>query len=288
MEWRTTGDVAEFLAAAGDYLRRDRVSNTVILTVTEQLRLRSPSAATGEQTYPGGPGQALFGWWTGPEGGAFMHTPPHPLLLTALSFTVAADLAGVLADRPLSGLNANPEGAGGFSARWRALTGGHSEVHLRQRLYRLGALAWPDPAPAGAPRLAGTADLPLLTRWLAAFAEEVHDIGGEDLAADARDRVGYGGVLLWEAGGDPVGLAATSRQVARMTRVGPVYTPPELRGRGYASAATAAVTQRALDAGAEDVLLYTDVTNPVANSIYQRLGYRPVEDRVLLSLSAAG
>ena len=38
MEWRTTGNVAEFLAAAGDYLRRDRARNTVILTVTEEGR----------------------------------------------------------------------------------------------------------------------------------------------------------------------------------------------------------------------------------------------------------
>ena len=283
-----TGDVAEFLAAAGEDLRRDRVRNTVILTVTERLRLRPEGAATQDGTHPVGPDRALFGWWTGPEGGAFMHTPPHPLLLTALPFAVAADLATVLADRPLRGLNANPEGAGGFSARWRALTGGHSEVHLRQRLYRLGTLAWPDPAPAGAPRLAGVADLALLTGWLTAFAREVQDIGGEDPAADARDRVGYGGALLWEAGGAPVGLAGVSRQVARMTRVGPVYTPPELRGRGYASAATAAVTQRALDAGAEGVLLYTDLADPGANSIYRRLGYQPVEDRVLLSFSAAG
>ncbi len=217
-----------------------------------------------------------------------MHTPPHPLLLTALPFAVAADLATTLAGLPLSGLNANPEAACGFSARWRALTGGHSEVRLHQRLYRLGALAWPDPVSPGDARLAGAADLPLLTSWLTAFAREVHDAGGEDLAADARDRVSYGGALLWEAGGAPVSLAATSRQVARMTRVGPVYTPRELRGRGYASAATAAVTQRALDAGAEEVLLYTDLANPVTNSVYQRLGYQPVEDRIVLSFSAAG
>ena len=71
-----------------------------------------------------------------------------------------------------------------------------------------------------------------------------------------------------------------------MVRIGPVYTPPERRGRGYASAATAALSQRLLDAGAEEVLLYTDLANPVSNSIYQRIGYRPVEDRVVLAFSA--
>jgi predicted GNAT family acetyltransferase len=70
-----------------------------------------------------------------------------------------------------------------------------------------------------------------------------------------------------------------------MVRVGPVYTPPQSRGRGYGTAVTAAVSQQALRAGAEDVLLYTDLANPGSNSIYQRIGYRPVEDRVVLTFS---
>ena len=68
-----------------------------------------------------------------------------------------------------------------------------------------------------------------------------------------------------------------------MVRVAPVYTPPEMRGRGYAGAATAAVSQAALDAGVREVVLYTDLANPTSNALYQRLGYRPVEDRVVLS-----
>jgi predicted GNAT family acetyltransferase len=67
-----------------------------------------------------------------------------------------------------------------------------------------------------------------------------------------------------------------------MLRIGPVYTPPEFRGSGYASAVTAAVSLRAREAGAEEVLLCTDLANPTSNSIYRRIGYRPVEDRVVL------
>ncbi len=61
-------------------------------------------------------------------------------------------------------------------------------------------------------------------------------------------------------------------------RVGPVYTPPELRGRGYASAITAAATQRILASGRRFCFLYTDLANPTSNSIYQQIGYRPVTD----------
>jgi predicted GNAT family acetyltransferase len=160
-------------------------------------------------------------------------------------------------------------------------------VQRRERLYRLGEPAWPAPGPADGPRVAGEADSALLTDWLAAFHREATSVGQENLAAAVRDRLSYDGFTLWEAAGTPVSLAGTSRIVAGMARIGPVYTPPELRGHGYASAVTAAVSQRALDAGAEEVVLFTDLANPVSNSIYQRIGYRPVEDRLVLAFSAA-
>jgi GNAT superfamily N-acetyltransferase len=282
-----TGDVAGFLDGADAYLRRERVRNTVILTVTEQLRLNtaghsSPAAARADQR-----NRPLFGWWTGPGGGAFMHTPPFPLLLTA-DLDAAAELAADLAGRPLSGINAGPEAARRFAAIWRAAAGGRVKLHQRQRLYRLGKLTWPDPAPGGASRVAAGTDVALVTEWFGAFGREAGELGGgQDPAAMVRDRLSYGGVTLWEAEGAPVSVAAVSRLVAGMARVGPVYTPPPLRGHGYASAATAAVSSAARAAGAAEVLLFTDLANPVSNSIYQRIGYRPVEDRVLLSFSPA-
>ena len=61
-------------------------------------------------------------------------------------------------------------------------------------------------------------------------------------------------------------------------RIGPVYTPPEQRRRGYGSALTAALTQQLLDGGRRFCFLFTDLANPTSNSIYQRIGYRPVTD----------
>jgi GNAT superfamily N-acetyltransferase len=293
MVWRTTGDVAVFLAAAGEHLWRERARNTVILTVSEQLRVNparySPPAEAGGSQDPAG--RPLFGWWTDQAdavGGAFLHTPPHPLLLTAVPPGVAAKLAATLADRPLSGVNGYVAAAEAFAATWRAAhRGGQATVERRLRLYRLGELAWPDPAPDGAPRVAAAADAPLLTDWFTAFADEVHDTdAGEDQAAAVRDKLSHGGALIWEAAGRPVSIACVTRQVVRMLRIGPVYTPPELRGHGYASAVTAEASRRAREAGAEEVLLYTDLANPTSNSIYQRIGYRAVEDRVVLAFSA--
>jgi predicted GNAT family acetyltransferase len=131
--------------------------------------------------------------------------------------------------------------------------------------------------------VAAEADAALLTRWLGDFHQESSGARAGDLAAAVRDRLSYAGFTLWQTADGPVAMAGLSRPVARMTRVGPVYTPSALRGRGYASALTAAVSQRALDAGAEEVVLFTDLANPVSNSIYQHIGYRPVEDRVVLA-----
>ena len=304
MAWQTTGDVTEFLAAAGAYLRRERVRNTVILSVTETMRVnaavsagRSPSSAGRPDSAPadGVAGQAarpLFGWWSDPAGavaGAFMHTPPFPVVLTAVARDAAAVLVAVtMAARPLGGVNAYPEVAEAFADGWRdGNRGGRVDVHRRQRLYRLSELVWPDPAPAGAARMADDADAKLTADWFAAFIDEVDDMGkGEDQSAAAREKIRHAGVMLWEADGDPVSIACNTMPVSGMVRIGPVYTPPEARGHGYASAATAALSQRLLEAGAEEVVLFTDLANPVSNSIYQRIGYRPIEDRVVLAFSA--
>ncbi|MGW0659232.1 GNAT family N-acetyltransferase [Streptodolium elevatio] len=89
------------------------------------------------------------------------------------------------------------------------------------------------------------------------------------LARAARGRARRGG-----RPGGPFGECA---------HIGPVYTPPEHRGRGYGAAVTAARTEAALAAGADEVLLFTDLANPTSNSIYRKIGYEPVEDRVILT-----
>jgi RimJ/RimL family protein N-acetyltransferase len=297
MGWQTTSDVAEFLAAAAPFLRADRVRNTVLLTVTETIRENPAIYRAGPAADPAADlavdpaadpaGLPLFGWWTAEATvrGAFLHTPPFPVLLTAVPAAAAASLATeTLAGRPLGGVNADPEAAEAFAAAWREVTGGRVGGHRRNRLYRLAGLTWPDPLPDGAPRLAADGDMALLTDWFGAFAREVNDVARDaDHTAAVRERLSYRGFTVWEANGEPVSLAGVTRQVAGMTRVGPVYTPPESRGYGYASAVTAAASERARAAGADEVLLFTDLDNPVSNSIYQRIGYRPVEDRAVLS-----
>ncbi|MFE2433000.1 GNAT family N-acetyltransferase [Streptomyces sp. NPDC059373] len=277
MAWNLTDDVETFLTAAGDFLRSRPAEHTVLLTVTETMRVGARTAYGDEPP--------LFGWWTGPGGapeGAFVRTPPRPALLTPLPGDAAASLAGLWdLDRPLPGVTAEQRTAEAFAEAWRARTGAVISVNRRSRLYRLAGLLPPDPMPPGRARVATVADRELLLKWFEAFSL---DLGAPDTAGERHvdDRLRYGGLTLWEIDGTPVSLAGVSRTVAGAARVSPVYTPSDLRGRGYAGAATAAVSGAALDAGAGEVLLFTDLANPTSNALYQRIGYVPVSDRVSL------
>jgi predicted GNAT family acetyltransferase len=282
MGWRSTTSVDVFLAEAGEFLRAEPARNTVILTFTEQLR----RTAAG----PGGAdGPPLFGWWRPDSArteirGAFMHTPGFPAFLTSMSRQAAKALAETLAAaRPrIPGVNGEAETAETFATRWRHLTGESATVRSRTRLFRLAQLVRPEPAPSGMARVAGQRDRKLLIEWFQAFALEVDNEAGGDYAALVDGRLSFGGITIWEADGAVVSIAGRSRVSAGMARIGPVYTPPALRGHGYAGAVTAAASQAARDAGATEVVLYTDLANPTSNALYQRLGYRPVHDRVTL------
>ena len=146
-------------------------------------------------------------------------------------------------------------------------------------MYRLVDLRWPQAVP-GQPRWAEISrDLGLSAEWFAAFHEEAQPHAPyDDWTAMARRRLEARELHLWSAEGIPVALAGVSQAVAGVARVGPVYTPHQWRGNGYGSGVTAAATSAGLDAGAQHVVLYTDLANPISNSIYQRIGYRGDHD----------
>jgi GNAT superfamily N-acetyltransferase len=283
MSWTLTGDIAEYLRHAGDLLRADPVGNTIILAATESLR------ASGEAGFGDVP--ALFGWWQpagAPVSAAFMHTPPYPAVVTRAAAPAVTALADALAShgRLPAGVNAEAPVATAFSDAWQRRTGQSATLFRRSRLFRLSKLKPPDPAPPGRPRVAGPADIPLLLAWGKAFGAEI----GEDIAVtegSIADRLSYGGFTFWEADGERVSLGGMNRQVAGQARIGPIYTPPARRGAGFGGAVTAAVTQAALADGARDVVLFTDLANPVSNALYQRLGYRRVSDWLMMAFRPA-
>ncbi|WP_269144823.1 GNAT family N-acetyltransferase, partial [Streptomyces luteolifulvus] len=94
---------------------------------------------------------------------------------------------------------------------------------------------------------------------------------------------------FWETpDGIPVSMTGSTSMVGGMVRVDPVYTPARLRGRGYAGAVTVEASRAALAAGATDVVLFADPTNPTSNALYQRIGYVHVADFTGYKFSYAG
>jgi GNAT superfamily N-acetyltransferase len=284
MAWTQSRSLDAFAETAGDLLRAEPVRHTVPLTLLATLRARGPSAFGDELP--------RYGWHTGDRGvvdGAFLQTPPFPLLVAALPAGSAAGLIGLLGEDGGLPAAANLPGVdeAAFIAAWAAAAGGTTSVERRQRLFRLDDLTPPDPVPPGTARVAGPDDRELLIEWAAAFGQEAEGVV-RDSDRTVDDRLSHAGLTLWEVGGQPVAMAGRTRDVAGVVRVGPVYTAPAHRQRGYGGAVTTAVTQAALDAGAAAVVLFTDLANPTSNALYQRLGYRPVEDRVLLRLLEPG
>jgi predicted GNAT family acetyltransferase len=276
MPWTTTHDPVEFLAVAGGFLRSRLVEHNLILTITDQLRRGGP--------LPEGP--TLLGWWTGAAGpaGAFSRTPGFPLAVTPMPGPALDELADLLVP-PLPGIGTGVAAARRFARRWQARTGAGARVTRRDRLYRLGQLAPPDPLPPGRARLAVGADRDLLHAWHEDFQQEISAAGEPDIRVVVADRLGYGGLVLWEAGGEPVAMASRSPVVAGISRVTSVYTPPPQRRHGYGAAVTAAVSRQATEVGAAEVVLYTDAGNPGPNALYQRLGYRLALERLVIAFT---
>ncbi|MEE1772851.1 GNAT family N-acetyltransferase [Streptomyces sp. JV185] len=269
MTWTFTDNVDVFLDAAGASLAARPAENTLILTVAETLRQRGPHAY--------GDAAPLLGWWRGADGevaGTLVRTPPYPPMLGSVAPEAVGPLAAAL---PLTRISADRAAAEVLAATWP----GH-RVDEEQRLHRLATLVPPSPAPSGRPRAAVAADRELLLSWHHAFADEIGQ-SGTHVERLVEDRTASGGLTLWEDGGVPVAMAAVSPRLAGMVRVVTVYTPPENRGRGYAAAVTAEISRAAREAGAREVLLFTDLANPTSNGVYRRIGFRPVSDRLVVS-----
>lgn len=280
MDLRIYDDPRAFAALADPFYGTDTLRHTVALTVMARFlgmaRATPPIMGTLHDN-----GELI---------GVALRTPPWPVIVSGLP-TDPDVLDSFLTqwlevDPELPGVSGPVENAYAVADVWTRRTGGTTNVTLASRLFRLGELK--PPTTTGQAREATEDDVELLVTWRRDFEIEALGFqrGADEGPAEIRRRFEIGdSVVLWEDGGKPVAWANASKPIGGMSRVGPVYTPPEHREHGYGSAVTAAVSQHAMDAGADDVILFTDLTNPVSNSIYQKIGYRPVYDSTELEFA---
>jgi predicted GNAT family acetyltransferase len=282
-------DPSAFLDVAGDYLAADPVASTVVTTIAQRTVAQLADGEEPPDWY----------WWlvvrdeAGAVVGAGMRTArvaPHPPYLLPMPDAAAVAVARTLCERDeqVLALNGALSAVELCAAELARLRGGTVSVSQHVRLHQVEApvgLKPPSPAPG---RLvpATEDDLELATAWFDAFMADAdeqagrprgstsHEVPSED---DMRRRL-RSGIWFWvDAAGERVHLTAANPPAYGVARIGPVYTPPEQRGHGYASNAVAAVSRLILEAGAR-ACLFTDQANPTSNKIYADLGYEPVVD----------
>jgi predicted GNAT family acetyltransferase len=212
-------------------------------------------------------------------------TPPFGLILSFDTPEIAEALKLVITDLQQRGLNI-PDVSGPtpsseqFAQAWAENTGGSFELEMAQRLYELRAVN-PVQGVSGEMVVAVEVDIPLITKWMIGFQIDCFgelSVTEERIQQGVTRSVGAKAWHLWQVDGEPVSMALPTRPTRHGISVGGVYTPPEQRRHGYASACVAALSQKLLDQGYQFCSLFTDLANPTSNSIYMQIGYRPVAD----------
>jgi RimJ/RimL family protein N-acetyltransferase len=264
-----TRDPAEFAERTGSFVE-GRIECNILATVLSgalegRFGDRSPLFAYGVDQ-------------VGAVALAALRTPGWFMLASPFEPELADGLVGgwLEEDPELPGVNAVPAAARAIAEAWAKRTGGVTRCRMSEAMHSLTAVTEP-PLPAqGRLRAAIPDELSLLARWLGDFEREAK-VSGEMREELVAARIARGELLLWEDG-EPVSLVGTNRPVAGVVRIGPVYTPPEHRRRGYAGSAVAEASRQALAAGAHTCMLFTDLANPTSNKIYADVGYRRFGD----------
>ncbi len=161
------------------------------------------------------------------------------------------------------------------------MNGKKTKVNMTQGLYRCGRVKMPNYDLKLNFRVADEKDIKKVGEWIEAFHQEAvpHDppIVGVEMAKLKIDKKM---VYVLEKDSELVSMVAWSRDIETSCSVNLVFTPKSLRKNGYASVATAKLTQHLLDSGKKETNLYTDMTNPTSNKIYIDVGYEFVCDSV--------
>jgi uncharacterized protein len=273
-------EVGSFLAATGAFLGAREAEHNLLLGIASTLR-------DAPEVYDEAPPILASVSGDGAVVAVALQTPPHNLILSEVEDFAAIDaLADALGGEEIPGVVGPPGAVQRFAERWTGRTGDGWEVQLEERIFRLQRVIAPLPTP-GEMRHATPADRSLVVNWIVAFGEEaLPEVDAVRVAASVDDSLAGIGrrIFLWEDG-EPVSLVGAGGETPNGIRIGPVYTPPALRGRGYASALTAAVSQAMLDEGRRFCFLYTDLANPTSNKIYQAIGYEPVTDALMVAFT---
>jgi len=260
-----------FLDAAQHVLMMAEAENNLMLGVAQGIA-RTPVAAAN-------PYLATVGNHAGVLACA-VHIAPFKLVITRANrepiAALARDVFEALPD--LDGVTGPARSAADFAHAWRRLSGIEPTLGMRLRIHETRRVVDSDlPRPAGHFRQATADDQSLLAAWTSIFVAEARIPDAVDAARVVGDAIARGRLYVWHDGG-PVSMAAWTGKTPNGVRINFIYTPRELRGRGYGTACVRALTQQQLEQGNAFCWLYTDVSSAASPNIFKRIGYWPVSD----------
>ncbi|UCB42271.1 MAG: GNAT family N-acetyltransferase [Dehalococcoidales bacterium] len=282
MDVKTYTKAADFLSAAYNILQSDEARYGLIYGIARRVEV-NPYHYGNENPWfcivNDKDGISTLAW----------RTPPYQLGLAwytgnaeeAVSLLIKAvrkrwkEIPGVVGHREVTD---------SFAERWSYTYGVPIESTMAQRIYRLDSVN-DVPFTSGRMRLATLADKDLATSWVRAFSIDIGEYDRNPPNEDITPRIEMGEIYLWEDNGKPVSMVGKARSTEHGITIGPVYTPLELRRHGYATACVAHVCGELLKSGYEFCTLYTDLSNPTSNSIYMKVGFKPVCDSVQYGFS---
>ena len=212
-----------------------------------------------------------------------LRTPGFNLMCTRLpepAVELGAELleAWLAVDPEPPGVNGVPPTARAVADAWVQRTGGGAPLQTSMAMHALTAVRDPPRPAAGVLRPGAADDRQLLIGWWTAFETETERLHPPDAERSVAHALDDGSALIWELDGTPVALVGARPSPDGVATIGPVYTPPEHRRRGYAGTAVAAASRRLLADRHRTCMLFTDLANPTSNKIYAEVGYSRFAD----------
>jgi len=212
-----------------------------------------------------------------------MMTPPHKLILyspnpspEAYTF-LAANLCA--ANWPIPAVFAENQTAVDFAEIWGRMTDQTLRFGMKQRLFELRKVN-PVSYPPGMMRIATETDLDLVKMWSRCFYDECFDGDPRNESDALAERLVQRESVYFWVHNEVCCMAARNRPTLNGESVSYVYTPERNRKKGYATRLVAELSQKILSEGKSFCNLFTDLANPTSNSIYQKIGYKPIADLV--------
>ncbi len=278
-------DVREFIQSVETFLERNEAVNNLPLGIL--FRLKKESKLTEQKSKP------FFALVKHGQDIIFvmLMTPPHNMIIYGegnnLDAVIEQSILFLRKEEILiPGVIGPRELATKFAFSWAQATGHVPIIKMEQMIYRLNEVNEIDLSP-GRLILAAQKDIDLVGNWIFEFSKVTSEtVSLTEARRKAEFAIKESCVFLWEDK-IPVSMASKARPTKNGIVISAVYTSLQFQKKGYATSCVASLSKLLLSEGYKFCSLYTDLSNPTSNSIYRKIGYRPIALSIVYSFQAS-